>query len=158
MEEKNNERPQIIVYGTMNDIHDNTYYGGEHYYGDEQRKKNENKAEKKGINDYSMNELREIVNKVMPMIGNRTSYFFSVIKVFMWKGKIEDHNFDAGIKFLNDLYPHLNFGKKEQYSIAEYDKDCFYKSFDRWKDEDAPVHNNAYKVYWNIANELLKML
>jgi len=114
--------------------------------------------EKKDINEYTIEELRSIVDQVLPMIGTRTSYFFSVIKVFMWKGRIEDHNFDAGIKFLNELYPHLNFGKKEQYNIAEYDKDCFYKSFDRWKDEDAPVHKSAFKKYWSIADELLKLL
>lgn len=160
-ENKKTDGPKIVVYGTMNDIHDNIYYGGEHFYGDKQKKKDDEPAEvrvKKDIADYSMNELREIVNQVMPMIGNQTSLYFPVIKVFMWKGKIEDHNFDAGIKFLNDLYPHLNFGKKEQYAIAEYDKDCFYKAFDRWKDEDAPVHNATYKKYWNIANELLNLL
>jgi len=158
MDNQNNDGPRIVVYGIMNDIHGNTYYGGNHYYGEDQKAKKESEVQKKNIMDYTMNELRLIVNKVMPMVGTTTSYFFSVIKVFMWKGKIEDHNFEAGIAFLNELYPHLNFGKKEQYSIAKYDVDCFYKSFDKWKDEDAPVHNNTYLVYWNIANDLLNSL
>lgn len=157
-ENKKTNGPRIVVYGTLNDIHDNVYYGGEHFYADQQKKKNTEEASKKNITDYTMDELREIVNKVMPLVGSATSHYFSVIKVFMWKGLIEDHNFEAGIRFLNELYPHLNFGKKEQYSIAEYDKDCFYKAFDRWNNDDAPVHNATYKIYWNIANELLKLL
>lgn len=156
MEDKD-QKPRIIVYGTYNDIHDNTYYGGKHYYG-EKDKEDVMEQPKKDIKEYTINELREIVNKVMPMVGDTYSYFFSVIKVFMWKGRIPDHDFEKGVALVNELYPDWHLGKKEQYALARYDADSFYKAFDRWDKDDAPVGGKAYETYHTIAKELLKLL
>lgn len=155
MEEHN--EPKIIVYGTYNDIHGNNFYGGNNYFADMGKKKQES-ASKKDINEYTIEELREIVNKVMPMVGDKYSRFFSVIKVLMWRGRIPDHDFKQGVALINELYPQWELESAEQYAIAKYDVQSFYKSFDKWTPDDAPVKGKSYQTYHDIAEELLKLL
>lgn len=87
MEERRNERPNIVVHGNYYDIHNNTYIGGSHSYGGVVGENHEEAIplvqEYEHCNDADKQELEEEKIDVLPQISRMSIILKAVNQMYL---------------------------------------------------------------------------
>lgn len=146
MEERRNERPNIVVHGNYYDIHDNTFSGGTHYYGGSERKQNLDDEL-----DLSEESVRHAIDLLMRNNTRQNKrWWFAAYRVLKDADLVADlYGFEM---YINKLYGNNLPLCIDIHDLAkEVEVFSFAKPYKEWDMNDAPVSGTTYKKYSELV-------
>lgn len=98
--------------------------------------------------------IRESLETLKSQVGNNRQWF-SVVKVLMWKGYVNDGDFAGAAALICEVLPDVRLDAKD---LSRLNVQSFSKPLDKWDVGNAPVQGNVFIQYRDIAAKAMERI